>query len=260
MTAYTIDFSSFGQTPTVVGKTSFSLAERTTDTTTTSLALTGKGVYNYGQIQQENFIKLMEHFASNTAPANPTVGQLWFNTVESIMYTCVDSANAAVVASASTKYYPANGKAWMRVGNASAADIITSLGYTPYNSSNPNSYITSAQAPVQSVAGHTGAVTLTSADITNWSTAVAASSAVTSVAGKTGAVALTAADIGGLGSGSSPTFNSLNVTNLITSKTFGVPVVNPTSGQIDGDIKVAGGIIYMWAAGGWKQIFPAQYS
>lgn len=61
-------------------KSGFTLEGGTTDTTTTSLSLTGKGVYLWGQKVQENFIKLLENFASNgTAPANPTKGQLWFN-------------------------------------------------------------------------------------------------------------------------------------------------------------------------------------
>ncbi len=31
-------------------------------------------------------------------------------------------------------------------------------------------------------------------------------------------------------------------------------------GQLDGDIHVAGSIVYVWAANAWRQIFPAQYS
>jgi hypothetical protein len=46
----------------------------------TSITLTGKGVANYGAIQQENYIRLMENFASETPPQNPTVGQQWYNT------------------------------------------------------------------------------------------------------------------------------------------------------------------------------------
>ena len=42
-----------------------------------------------------------------------------------------------------------------------------------YAASNPANYITAAGAPVQSVAGRTGAVTLTHGDITDWATATA---------------------------------------------------------------------------------------
>lgn len=46
-----------------------------------------------------------------------------------------------------------------------STQITNALGFTPYNSTNPAGYITSAQAPVQSVAGRTGVVTLNQADI-----------------------------------------------------------------------------------------------
>ena len=38
------------------------------------------------------------------------------------------------------------------------------------------------------------------------------------------------------------------------------PLINPGSGQKDGDILVIGTTIYIWAAGGWRQVFPALYS
>jgi len=61
-------------------KSGFTLEGGTIDTTTTSLSLTGKGVYLWGQRVQENFISLLENFASNNhPPANPTIGQLWYN-------------------------------------------------------------------------------------------------------------------------------------------------------------------------------------
>jgi len=50
--------------------------------------------------------------------------------------------------------------------NIISSDVTTALGFTPYNDTNPNSYIDSAGAPVQSVVGRTGAVTLAVADIT----------------------------------------------------------------------------------------------
>jgi hypothetical protein len=91
MAPYNIDWKSGGDevAPVIPGKTDISLPEKTTDSASTSLVLTGKGVPNYGEIQQENFLWLMEHFASNTAPGAPTVGQLWFNsTIDNLrLYT-----------------------------------------------------------------------------------------------------------------------------------------------------------------------------
>ena len=79
MANYNIDWQSGGD-ESIPGKTDIVLPEKTLNTTASSITLTGKGVKNYGEIQQENFIRLMENFASNSAPANPTIGQLWFDT------------------------------------------------------------------------------------------------------------------------------------------------------------------------------------
>lgn len=45
----------------------------------TSLRLLGKNFAGYGEIVAENFVHMLEHFSSATAPANPLPGQLWFN-------------------------------------------------------------------------------------------------------------------------------------------------------------------------------------
>ena len=48
----------------------------------TSLLLTGKGVINWGEAVQENLIRLLENFASQYAPLNPTEGQIWYDASE----------------------------------------------------------------------------------------------------------------------------------------------------------------------------------
>lgn len=53
----------------------------------------------------------------------------------------------------------------------------------------------SAAAPVQSVAGHTGTVTLTHSDITDFNTAASAAAPVQSVASRTGAVVIVSTDL-----------------------------------------------------------------
>lgn len=52
----------------------------TTGTSRCSLVLFGKGAPRYGEGQQENFVRMLENFASNIAPIAPTSGQLWFDT------------------------------------------------------------------------------------------------------------------------------------------------------------------------------------
>lgn len=49
------------------------------DTTATDLSLIGKNVTGYGELINENFVKLLENFASTSEPNNPIAGQLWFD-------------------------------------------------------------------------------------------------------------------------------------------------------------------------------------
>jgi hypothetical protein len=48
------------------------------NTTATSISLIGKNVENFGLLQNENFVWLLENFAGSTAPENPLPGQIWF--------------------------------------------------------------------------------------------------------------------------------------------------------------------------------------
>lgn len=69
---YTVNYS---DTP---NKTPITVFDNTSNTDT-SIVFPGRNVTGYGQIIAENFLKLLENFASPTAPVNPTEGQLWFN-------------------------------------------------------------------------------------------------------------------------------------------------------------------------------------
>ena len=76
--------------------------------TSTSLNLTGKGAPNYGTLQQENIVHLLEHFASPTPPSNPTIGQIWFDT----------TANTLKVLIAKVP-----GDIWRSVGGTQVTDV-----------------------------------------------------------------------------------------------------------------------------------------
>lgn len=52
------------------------------DRDTTDLVLVGRNFTGYGEIWNENFVKLLENFKSTTPPPNPLVGQLWFDSGE----------------------------------------------------------------------------------------------------------------------------------------------------------------------------------
>lgn len=73
---YSIKYSD--QTADPVNKKPFTIAPGAMDTTT-SLVLPGQAAALYGEHIAENFLYLLENFASSTAPINPTVGQLWYD-------------------------------------------------------------------------------------------------------------------------------------------------------------------------------------
>jgi hypothetical protein len=55
------------------------IADGTVNTTATDLALVGRAVTNYGTSENENYVYLLENFANSTAPLQPILGQLWYN-------------------------------------------------------------------------------------------------------------------------------------------------------------------------------------
>jgi len=55
------------------------------DETTTDITLVGKNYKGFGEFINENYIKILENFASTSAPGNPLSGQLWWDTAEERM-------------------------------------------------------------------------------------------------------------------------------------------------------------------------------
>lgn len=58
------------------------IADGAVDLSATNIALIGRLYRNYGELVNENLVKLLENFANGTSPSAPLVGQLWFDTVE----------------------------------------------------------------------------------------------------------------------------------------------------------------------------------
>lgn len=58
-----------------------SIPDSTQDTTSSSLVLPGRNSVNFGLSINQNFIDLLQNFASTSAPPNALQGQLWFDTV-----------------------------------------------------------------------------------------------------------------------------------------------------------------------------------
>lgn len=72
--------------------------------TSTSLGLLGRNYTGYGEVQNENFVFLLENFANESPPSRPLTGQAWYN-------TSLGSLNVY------------NGTAWTPVGSATTSNI-----------------------------------------------------------------------------------------------------------------------------------------
>ena len=46
---------------------------------TTNLRFIGKNYAGYGEIQNENFLHMLENFAGGSAPSRPVAGQMWYD-------------------------------------------------------------------------------------------------------------------------------------------------------------------------------------
>jgi len=103
--------------------------------TTTNLTFVGKNYSGYGQVIDENFVKLLENFSNNSAPTKPLQGQLWFDNTPSIgqLKLCYDGANfkglASIRVQSNTPDSSVAGDLWwdnsyLRLFNGSAYTII----------------------------------------------------------------------------------------------------------------------------------------
>lgn len=71
---YTLNFSDPSKT------TYITVTGPVRNSTSTSLDLVGPGYVNYGPAIAQDFLKLLENFASPNPPVNPIEGQLWYDT------------------------------------------------------------------------------------------------------------------------------------------------------------------------------------
>jgi len=85
----------------------------------TSLSLVGRNYSGYGEVFNENFVKLLENFSNTSAPSKPLQGQLWFdnNTDTRQLKISYDGKNfkgiaSLTVKSASNPDNPVTGDLW----------------------------------------------------------------------------------------------------------------------------------------------------
>ena len=127
-----------------------SLADGTLDTTTTDLALFGKGYAGFGEKLNENFIKVLENFNNTSAPTNKITGQLWYDQtnkqinvytgakwkpVGSTTNSATSPTNAVQgdmwLDTSNTQLYVYSGSAWTLVGPTTVAGSgVTPVSYT----------------------------------------------------------------------------------------------------------------------------------
>jgi len=61
------------------------ISDGTINTTSTSLTLIGKNFPTYGQLLNQNLVSMLENWANSTSPNNPLVGQLWYDSDNSVI-------------------------------------------------------------------------------------------------------------------------------------------------------------------------------
>ncbi len=61
------------------------VADGTVNTTATDLTLVGRGLTDYGTYENENYVYLLENFANSSAPLQPVLGQLWYDSATDVL-------------------------------------------------------------------------------------------------------------------------------------------------------------------------------
>lgn len=125
------------------------IADGTTVPASSYITLVGKNYAGYGQYLDDNFVRLLENGSNNTAPGNALVGQLWFDSGNSILKvnTSTGFKNISSVTSSTTA--PSNpiagdlwydsvnqqlnvwtGTTWLVVGPSSGSFMLTNTALT----------------------------------------------------------------------------------------------------------------------------------
>lgn len=132
----------------------------TINTAATPITLVGRGVTPYGLYENDNYVWLLENFANPTAPGNPILGQLWYNSSTDTLsawnsgnsWTAIASQSYVTTSIADAKVSPAfTGVPTAPTANASVAN--TQIATTEFVSaaiSNLSGNVTGNFAPINS--------------------------------------------------------------------------------------------------------------
>ena len=121
-----------------------SISDGLVDNTHASLTFVGKNVFNYGQIQNKNFLQLLENFASGAVPPLPLAGQLWYDTgINSLkVYDSTRWNQLPKVVYSTTATSQASGDLWY---NTTAGQLFVKAGST-YTLIGPKTAANTAEA------------------------------------------------------------------------------------------------------------------
>lgn len=172
---------------TTINKTDGSIlvtvADGTIDTSASDLTLVGKQYLNYGEPIIENFVKLLENFAKASAPANPLVGQIWYDSANKKLkvYRSTGFVDVGTIISSNTQ--PSNsaiGDCWW--------DTVNSI-FKVYTGSTWIGIGQDENVPQSAVTQHQAALSITKSQISDFGTYVPKSSAPVTSVGLPGDVA-----------------------------------------------------------------------
>lgn len=96
------------------------IANGEVDDVATSLDLIGKNVNNYGEIVNNNFVRLLTSFANTTGPRSPQEGQLWYDSQNETLKVYNGSAWSSLlnaVVSSTSPAQPRTGELWFDDNN-----------------------------------------------------------------------------------------------------------------------------------------------
>lgn len=69
-----------------------------TSNTSTSLTLVGRNYVGYGELLQEDLVKMLENFAFSVSPRSPLIGQLWFDTSKNHLSVYTNNEEFSILA------------------------------------------------------------------------------------------------------------------------------------------------------------------
>jgi hypothetical protein len=115
---------------TTSGSTIVSILDGTVNSNATSLTLVGKNYAGYGIFLNENYVKLLENFAYDSAPSAPMTGQIWYDSSATLLKFYTGSVWKPIHTSMASSTSPNGAIAGDLWWNTASAQLFTYSGST----------------------------------------------------------------------------------------------------------------------------------